>query len=392
MKKVKVELFSTLFDHQTIPEFYSSISYCQDQIITNRTDNQNDEEELSQHLYSLRLVPTYINFHLKNEALLNIKKIPQDNWGYAIFLDSSSSVEDYITRQFKTKFRTNIKRSIKRLETCFDITYKMYHGDLDRELYIQLMESLRIMLVNRFNEKNVLNNNFPKWKELCSNTHSLIEKKKASLFVIYDGDKPIAISLNYHLDKILFSSISSYDLDYSKFGISHVEIYRQLEWCFLNNYLVFEMGVGSLDYKRRWSNHIYNYEHHVYYHKSFISNCYAFFEISRVKLKEYLKSKQIPEYILKAKVAINFKKKAHQNVPYTFEVESTKDISLLKNSEKINFQNDIYHYLRRPIYDFIYLSLDHVSKIQVFEIIKDTTFIISGKSANQKITFYKNTK
>ncbi|MEG3658555.1 GNAT family N-acetyltransferase [Arenibacter palladensis] len=392
MKKVKLELFSTLFDQHTIPDFYSSISYFKNQKIFNDTTNHYNEQKSSKNLYSLRLVPGYMNFNLKNEELLNIKKIPQINWGYAIFLDSTSGIEDFINSQFKTKFRTNIKRSINRLETCFEITYRMYHGDIDRETYIQLMESLRIMLINRFSEKNVVNNNLPKWKELCANTFSLIAQKKASLFVIYNGDRPIAISLNYHLDKILFSSISSYDLDYSKFGISHVEIYRQLEWCFLNNYLVFEMGVGSLDYKRRWSNHIYNYEHHVYYNKSFLSNCYAFFEISRVKLKEYLKSKQIPEYISKGKAAINFEKKVHQDVLHNFEIESTIDISLLKNSEKINFQNDKYHYLRRPIYDFLYSTLDHVSKIQVFEIIKDTTYIISGKSANQKVTFYKNTK
>ena len=85
---------------------------------------------------------------------------------------------------------------------------------------------------------------------------------------------------------------------------------------FLKNYLVFEMGVGSLDYKRVWGNHIY-------YNKSHLYNCYAFFEIPRLKLKEYFKSNQIPEYILKTKATINFEKKGLQVVPYNFKIEST---------------------------------------------------------------------
>src|SRR5690606_41905928 len=60
---------------------------------------------------------------------------------------------------------------------------------------------------------------------------TLFRSKRASFFVIYDGDHPIEISLNYHLNDVLFSSISSFDIDYAKFGLGHIEIHKQLEWC-----------------------------------------------------------------------------------------------------------------------------------------------------------------
>ena len=75
------------------------------------------------------------------------------------------------------------------------------------------------------------------WDDNIKNLHALINQKKASLFVIYDGDRPISISLNRHINNsILFSETHSYDVEYSKYGLGHVDNYMLLNWCINNNF------------------------------------------------------------------------------------------------------------------------------------------------------------
>lgn len=382
MVKVRLELFSTIFDKQTVPDFYSSISYA-DNLIVNKPNTCSFN---GSKVYSVNLVPSYMSCKLCDEHLFNSKKISQHNWGYAIFLNSDSNAAGYLKNKFNSNFRTNLNRSIRRLETCFDIQYKMYHGEIALHDYEALMESLRVMLVNRFRAINEPNNNLPKWKDICAETFPLINQKKASLFVIYHGDRPIEISLNYHLDKILFSSISSYDLDYSKFGLGHIEIYKQLEWCYLNNYNVFEMGVGGMDYKRRWSNNIYNYEHHIYYNKSFLANCYAFFEISKIKLKEYLKSKQIPLYIQKVKSALSPSKNIDDKSAGVVKIEQLEANEIHKDLIKINLENEGFYHLRKHVYDFMYSNPENIANVGIFQINGTNSFVIKGSDKQIKVT------
>lgn len=245
--------------------------------------------------YSLRLVPDY--FQLSNlPPGYELKSVPQDNWGHSIDLSEVTSVEQYMESQFKSKPRSIIKRYIKRLEHCFPISYKYHYGEMDLNDYERVFDSLYNMISERFVQRDESHMEVWRWDALKNNTYELICSKKASFFVIYDGDLPIEISLNYHLNDVLFSSISSFDIDYAKFGLGHVEIYKQLEWCFKHGYTRFEMGVGGMDYKRRWSNRIYRFNHWILIPKtSTWSNVQGKLEYIRIRIKEYLKSKKINE-------------------------------------------------------------------------------------------------
>src|SRR5690606_2153163 len=73
-----------------------------------------------------------------------------------------------------------------------------------------------------------------------------------------------------------------------------VEIYKQLEWCLEHGYTRFEMGVGGMDYKRRWSNSIYQFQHWILIsNKNTVAKCFGFAAYWTVLLKEYLKSKKL---------------------------------------------------------------------------------------------------
>ena len=71
----------------------------------------------------------------------------------------------------------------------------------------------------------------------------MILEKKATLFIIYDGEKPIGIMLNFMSNNILFGTMSVFDIAYAKYNVSSVNIMKLIEWC-LNNHIKF------LDFQR----------------------------------------------------------------------------------------------------------------------------------------------
>ena len=98
----------------------------------------------------------------------------------------------------------------------------------------------------------------------------MIQSKQASLFVIYDNKKPISITLRFHSNKIIFDTITVFDIDYQKFRLGSLSIIKMLDWAFKNNFKIFDLCKGHLDYKEKWSNIRYSVDNHIIYNKGFI--------------------------------------------------------------------------------------------------------------------------
>lgn len=69
------------------------------------------------------------------------------------------------------------------------------------------MSHFEVMLTARFEQRNDHNKNLDNWDSLLKETLPLLRERKASLFKIYDNKTPISITLVYHLNHVLFSSI-----------------------------------------------------------------------------------------------------------------------------------------------------------------------------------------
>lgn len=376
--KNKIPIFPVLFKSDDVNMLYESFEY-----FNLKTFNTSDNSNLrvkKKPVYSYRLIPEYFKLNLR-DSTFKTKIIPQFNWGYSVLLNTTDSIETFMQQQFNSKKRNIYTRYINRLEACFDIKYKTYHGEISKENYNSIMLSLYNMIVSRFKERNELHKNLYEWEYLLENTYDDIINKNASLFVIYNENKPIEVSLNYHFDKVLFSYISSYDIDYSKFGLGHVEIYKQIEWCTNNDYILFEMGVGGMDYKRRWSNNIYRYNHYVVYKKASFQ---LKFLIIKIQLKEYLKSKGLNE--IYSKLSTLFSKQVKSSNLKHFEIE--KNVDLDKNNyEEINYSDKPYSFLKRYIYDIIYNTTDNYKKLKVYKHKTEKSFLIQGENSCQKISF-----
>ncbi|GAA3607035.1 GNAT family N-acetyltransferase [Flavivirga amylovorans] len=380
--KNKIEAFPVLFKSNEVKQMYSSIEYFDLKVANNVPHG--DFKSTLKDAYSHRLIPEYFTLNLRDSSLKS-KVIPQYNWGYSILLHTSDSIEGYMNRQFNSKKRNIFTRYVKRLESCFNISYKMFHGDISKIDYDSIMESLRHMITRRFEERNELHKNLHEWDYLVEHTYAEIINNKASLFVIYNEEEPIEISLNYHFDKILFSYISSYNIDYSKFGLGHVEIYKQVEWCANNDYILFEMGVGGMDYKRRWSNNIYRYNHYVTYKNLSIKSKYkAKLLITKIKIKEYLKSKGVNEIHSKYNKYFTKKSNLQSNITLS-EIKVTHDLNVTNFEEIQQHTINTYSFLKKHIYNFLYTTKGHLNDVKIYKHNKENSFLIKGEKSYQKV-------
>ena len=388
MLKETINFFDEIFEIENgLPSIYSDIFFAKDNksLYLGEVNKAMYKDTSINKLYNVEFVPDYMVPKLANPDLFTVKKVSHVR-GYAAYLADFSDVDSYLKNQFKSNAKT-IKRYVNRLESCFNINYKLYYGRIDRQEYEFVMNALEKMKEKRFDQREDQDQSLSYWDHTYKIAFDLINNKRASLFVIYDEQKPIEISLNYHFNGILYSSNSSYDIDYSKFGLGHVEIYKQIEWCIANNHSVFEMGRGDLEYKRRWSNLIYNYEYHLIYQKKYLgAKLYSGILENLLKLKAFLKSKNVPIYWQRIKSATKIKQKSHKEFEHKFNIEIITDGAFRHKNMPIDRQSESISFLKKLLYDFAYSNIEHISGIEVFEIEKNRSYLIKGQTQIQKIT------
>lgn len=376
-----------LFRKGEIPMHYESITYFGHFWSNSKLNGKN--QDIPGLPAQWRLIPDFFEIEI-DVAHIGRYVIPQHNWGYAIRLNVDT-VDDYLNNHFKSKNRSIIRRYVKRLESCFEIEYKLFFGEISQEQYHFLMNYLHQMILRRFKQRGEHHKALKDWEEIYNDSLSMILQKKASLFVIYDEGNPIEISLNYHFDKILFSSISSYDIDYAKFGLGHVEIHKQLEWCINNDYELFEMGVGGTNYKRRWSNLIYRFENHVTYVKNSSKQRFqAFFLRFLVGFVEYLKSLGVNEllYTVVRRISkLTRTTEVNSNNNHLLKAETTFIDHVPENAVGIPLDFAKYPFLKKPICDYLYTNVERKSHLKLYRAdeLKNTFYIQGQKMA--KITF-----
>lgn len=267
--------------------------------------NASKPNDLSDVIY-VSLFPTFLDSKIVNESEYNSKKILHRGIsGAGILLDEVYTPESYLLKHTKRQLRKNLKKSFSQLEESHKVTYEYNCGEISEEKCSFLLKTLHDMIKKRFEGKEEDHVFMIEWDKNIKDLHALINQKRASLFVVYDDDKPISISLNRHINNsILFSETHSYDQEYSKFGLGHIDNYMLLNWCINNNFDFLDLGIGVYDYKKKWCNTFYNIEYHIYYKKnSVITKVIAQYEIFKIKIKNLIKSTNIGDSIKKLKAS-----------------------------------------------------------------------------------------
>ncbi len=381
MKTTHIDYFFELFEKGSIPKLFKKIHDPQSDKSFVNPDYDDTLVKDTNTIFSVFFIPDYLKPVLESNAF-TIKKVDQFFKGYAILLDGFDSADAYIKKRFRSNAK-GIRRRIKRLETCFDISYKTYFGAIEKDEYDFYMDCLEKMLIRRFEQRNDTSQSLLRWEHYKKMYFSLINDKKASLFVVYDHNNPIVVSLNHHFKERLFSAISSYDIDYGKFSLGSVEIYKKLDWCISNDHKSYEMGMGDLTYKREWCNHIYNFEHQIIYPKSFIATIKGTIEYLKVRVKEFVFKVAYVRYKkYKAK-----RKKNTVIAAISYKIFPVEEINKEEIKEHtIDYNSKEYLFLRKVVFDFLYTSIENVADVRVVKVQGDPkSYIIVGKSKMQKV-------
>lgn len=382
--------FMDLFVKQKIPGIYRSIRFGNQE--QTQVEVKEDQTSLgpSHKSFSVALIPDYCNPELIDPSLFSVKTRKQFNRGYSIMFTKDFNLDTYLKKQLKSNYR-NLKKRHQRLEHCFNIRYSVYYGSINNEEYLFLMESLKNMLIGRFDQRNDKNEKLEEWNEILANTYDQILEKKASLFVIYDDELPIDISLNYHFDKIMFGAISSYELAYAKFGMGSIEKIKLLDWCQSEGYKILDFGYGDLVYKQNWCNNMYQYKYQVIYNKkSFLALLLAKMELFKLSLKENLKARKVDIYFKRLKSWILPQKR--KNSPITIKIEYQKktvtDPGVYANLGEIAYNPESPFPIKLIVNDFLYTNQEHKDQIVIQEVLQEPgSYLITGEKISQIFNF-----
>nr|WP_245224858.1 GNAT family N-acetyltransferase [Pseudozobellia sp. WGM2] len=239
-------------------------------------------------------VPEYLSLTLKKVVnKISVKKIRQYK-GFLLDLSACANVDQYLSTQLSSRNRKKLRSKKRKLEVEHEIRYSFYYGNIEKELYDLLFSEFRLLLERRFDEKKVYNNNLNSWNYYYELVYPLILEKKASMFAIYDGDRPITISLHFHLTDTVFSYIQTYDIQYSQYNMGDISMFKRLEYFMSEGCKVVDLSMGETDYKMKWCNNHYSIYFYIFYnHRSLKSSLKAITEAKKLQLKQFLRDKDI---------------------------------------------------------------------------------------------------
>ncbi|GAA4278928.1 GNAT family N-acetyltransferase [Aquimarina mytili] len=348
----------------------------------------NTGKDFKKKVFLLYDVPDYFELdtthNFSSLKTIDIQQYP----GYLVGTSQYPDITAFKKSRFGKSSLAKVNKYKRKLESSFDITYTLYYGDISRETYDLVFDKFKELLEKRFSEIHVHNNNLDpdEWEFYYDVIYDMILQKKASIYVIYDGDKPIAGSINYHFDKVAIGAIMAYDIDYSKFYLGFTIIHKLLEWAIDNGLEIFDFSKGKFGYKTQWSDQEYYFSYHILYDSSsLLANLLSSIMSLYFRLKVNLRERNIG--MLKNKLLFFFKKKK-KRATKDYKISEFDDTIDSQKFSKVSFDVKTLEYLKRITYDFLYSRSEHIRDIEIFQDLNDKkTFVILGKSAKQKVTF-----
>lgn len=282
----RYNFYFEFFEKGSLPFFYSFSSEFKP--IYTSFDSEFKPNELLPLLAIVNCIPPYLT-HLANHEKSKYACFTKAyRLGYLIDLSNSEDSIQYLKKQFKPKTYKNLRQDIQRLDKHYTITFRAFHGEIQKDYFKILIDKLEFFIGERFSQKNKSHSALSRWKRYQEPLYQMILAKKASLFVLYRDKNPIGISINYHYKETLVATVTSYDSDYYRYSIGKQMFVKQIEWCFENNYKLIDLMWGDFKHKRGFSNKIIRYETHVVFNKKSLYGKVVAFIISNALFFKYI--------------------------------------------------------------------------------------------------------
>jgi CelD/BcsL family acetyltransferase involved in cellulose biosynthesis len=305
--------------------------------------------------------------------------------GFKIDLSDYNSINDYLNGEFKKSGRYKLRKYRKRLEFSFDISFRDYCGAISQSEFDHVFTHFRRLLEKRFSEKRIRNNNLDteEWGFYKEVSFQMINEGKAALCVIFDGEIPISVTLSYLSDKRVYDAITVFDTDYSKFHLGSVKIMYLVDWCLRKDFNVLDFSKGYFDYKTHWANRRYDFSYHIFFDKNSLKSRLLSYGLKRFfTFKQWLREKQVNEYLHKLRYRFNNKSKdclRYDFMPVTDELSKYK-------KESVDLAVVDYYHLKRMCYDFLYLNNEKAKNMKIYRLKEDKNLmLIEGEKSKMAL-------
>jgi CelD/BcsL family acetyltransferase involved in cellulose biosynthesis len=346
-------------------------------------------DKIKKKVFLIYDVPTFVDLELNSSNnQLKLTRIPQYP-GYLVDLENYTDFNQYFSATFSKSSRYKLSKYKKRLESSFDISYTMYYGEMAKDNYDSIFIHFKYLLEKRFKDKEISNNNLDpeEWKFYEEVAYPMILEKKASLFVIYNNNIPVGITLNYFSKNILFDAITVFDIDYEKFHLGSVTIMKLIEWTIENRFRYFDFSKGYYDYKKRWANKEYYFEYHLYHDPNSIrAKFLSYLIINYFSFKNFLREKNLNEAYHKFTYRLKRDKTNSKNNRKKFEYEQLVENYEISRLTKIEYNSDRHAHLKSLIFDFLYLNPEKEKEVGLYKLMDtENYYIIVSKNLQHRV-------
>ncbi|WP_175443746.1 GNAT family N-acetyltransferase [Flagellimonas zhangzhouensis] len=271
-----------------LPPFYAFpiLNKITGQALSSITENL---DGIDGNFYVVPDLPDYLQAGIVDSpSNFKVQRIKQYQ-GYACNLDGFGDVDSYLKQRFGKSSIKNMKARKRQLESRFSTSHRFFYGAMDKDHYDFLFDRFYQMLKSRFDEKKTFNRYLLEWNYYYELVYPMILKQEAVLYVIYVGDEPISISLEFCVDDICFGYIHGYDSTYHRYQIGDIRMMMLLDWMIAHNFKIFDTLMGETAFKAKWSNLIYDYHYEVF--------CLPGSAISRLKLQHTKLKLRLKQYL-----------------------------------------------------------------------------------------------
>ena len=310
----------------------------------------------------LTSVPSYIDTELDLGTDIIIKKV-RTFPGSLIKLSAYKSYEEYLKKTFDQKGRSHFAKCQNLLNECFTIRHQIYYGSMEKEKYQIVFNAFEQMQARRFKQKGLQSGTDPMLSEYREKTLELVRSKEACISVIYNGDTPIAISLNYILGKIVHGFTKTFDSAYSKFSLGNIELLNVIKWCFDEGFEVFDFMKGEYSYKSRFADTSYPFlVETIYSKKEALSRVWGHSVFFGLKLFYFV------YHATKSIRSINTQK-SRDSSKNNIKVQKTLlDSTTVGIDEKrVHFNEIQSQYIQRAICDYCYRRREQMDSLKFYK-------------------------
>ena len=269
----------------------------------------------------------------------------------------------------------------------------MYFGQIDKSEYDKVFADCHQMLLRRHKQKNTYWEELEFWQHRYDELYQLVQQKKASIFVIYHGNKPIAIYVNSIFQHMLDIDVIAYDIDYSKFKLGFISLIRVIQWAFENGFKLVDMSKGDFFYKERFRTGTYIFKKQLLYDKAdTLSAVKANLVFSKLMiaytllplLKKVGANTWYRNYVRKKKKALFANVKHQQSV--TLKTERKVAVPHTEDLVTIDLEDGKHNFLKEKFFDFLFLNFEFHEDVVVGRSKKNAgEYYFVGKRASQML-------